>query len=288
MENMISIAIPAYRNAVRLERCLESIKQVDPNWLALTVVTDDSGDGQVASTLCKKYEEVTWIVHECNKGFANAANAAVLSCKTNWVLLLNDDSQLTSDPRTSLIPFCNDDKVFAISLRSTNESGVTREGAKRLVWRFGIAKILHNERDQLPLENGVSETSYAVGGHALYNRESFQHLGGFDSHFHPFYWEDVDLSERAQKKGLKVLFCYNSTVVHNEDGAIKTSNSSANIRYSTWLNRLLFSHRHANGFQRRLFSVGLLWNRIHALVTNDEPKRRAISEFIRRSNAARQ
>lgn len=287
MDNSISIAIPAFRNAARLERCLNSIKKVDSKWLALTVVTDDSGDGQVADALRDKFADVTWIVHERNKGFALAANKAVTESKTDWVLLLNDDSELTEDPRPPLLPLLSVDNIFAVSLRSTNEYGKTRECAKRLVWRTGIAKILHNERDQLPLVNGISDTAYAVGGHAVYNKKAFSRLGGFDTALHPFYWEDVEICARARVKGLKTLYCQNASIVHREDGAIKSSNSFAAIRYATWLNRLFFSQRHAAGAQRLLFPLGVLWNRMHAMLTKDEPRRRAIDDFRSRSKTVR-
>jgi len=287
MENSISIAIPAYRNAARLERCLNSIKKVDSKWLALTVVTDDSGDGQVAAALREEFADVAWVVHEGNKGFARAANAAVLESKTDWVLLLNDDSELAEDPRQQLLPLLSLANLFAISLRSTNELGKTREGAKRFVWRIGIAKILHNERDQHLLIDGISDTAYAVGGHAVYNKRLFHSLGGFDAAFHPFYWEDVDICARARNIGFKTLYCQRASIVHREDGAIKSSNNIATIHYATWLNRLLFSQRHSAGVQRLLFPLGVLWNHMHAMMTKDEPRRRAINEFRSRNKTVR-
>jgi len=282
MTNEISIAIPAYRNANRLRRCLESIKRIDPNWLSLTVVTDDSGDGQVANELRNEFQPVKWIVHDTNQGFAYAANDAVLSCQSKWVLLLNDDSEIVDDPCVALSPLLTLPNVFAISLRSTDEQGKDREGAKKLIWRFGIAKILHNVKDQAPLLDGVSESSYAVGGHAVYNQNAFRRLGGFDSAFHPFYWEDVDICVRANKLGLRTLYTNDVTIVHRNDGAIKSNNNAAAIRYATWLNRLIFSQRHARGLQRALFKFGLVWQQLHAFITNDEPRKRALAEFSRR------
>lgn len=282
MTNEISIAIPAYRNANRLRRCLKSIDKIDPNWLSLAVVTDDSGDGQVANELRNEFESVKWIVHETNQGFARAANDAVLSCQSKWVLLLNDDSEIVDDPRPALLPLLTLPNVFAVSLRSTDEQGNFREGAKKLVWRFGIAKILHNTKDQAPIIDGVSESSYAVGGHAVYNREMFMKLGGFDSTYHPFYWEDVDISVRASRLGSRTLFASDAAIVHRNDGAIKSHNDAAAIRYATWLNRLIFSQRHAQGLQRSLLKWGLKWNYLHSLMTNDEPRKRALAEFSRR------
>ena len=47
-------------------------------------------------------------------------------------------------------------------------------------------------------------------------------LGGFDGLYDPFYWEDIDLSYRAQKSGYKVIFEPKSIVTHeHEKGTVK-------------------------------------------------------------------
>ncbi len=275
----VAIAIPAYRSAERLSRCLRSIQKLDQDWLSLTVVTDDSGDGQVAQALREEFPTVTWIIHSENLGFARASNDAVFACKNEWVLLLNDDSELVDDPRKPLQNLLADTALFALSLQSVDEHGKVREGAKRLSWRVGIAKILHSKKDQLPLVAGVSETAYAVGGHSLFRRSVFQELGGFDELFHPFYWEDVDLSYRARKVGWRVVFSANAKILHRIDGAIKSTQTRNAIQVATWRNRLLFSHRHAPGIQRLLIPVGILWHKIRAHMLHDHARLQAISEF---------
>ncbi len=275
----IGVAIPAYRNAERLRRCLNSIKTIDSSWLASITVVDDSGDGSVAAKLRAEFDLVSWIVHERNQGFVEAANRAVKENSAPFVLLLNDDAEILNDPRSRALDMFADPKVFAISLRSVNEHGETREGAKRLVWRAGIARILHDPKDQVEITNGVSSTAYAVGGHAIYRRSAFEELGGFDSLFFPFYWEDVDLSCRARYAGYKVVYFAESAIMHSEHGAIKSTHDSMLIRRATWRNRLLFSNRHSHGFQRSLLPVGLLWHQIVATIKADVALNAAITEY---------
>lgn len=274
----IGVAIPAYRNAERLRRCLNSIKSIDSSWLASTTVVDDSGDGSVAATLRAEFDLVSWIVHERNQGFVEAANRSVRSNSATFILLLNDDAEILIDPRSRARDLFLDPKLFAISLRSVNEHGETREGAKRLVWRAGIAKILHNPKDQVEITDGVSSTAYAVGGHAIFRRSTFEELGGFDSLFFPFYWEDVDLSFRARASKYEVVYLSESAILHSEHGAIKSSHESSEIRRATWRNRLLFSNRHAQGFQRILLPIGVLWHQIIATINADVALGAAITE----------
>jgi GT2 family glycosyltransferase len=279
VKEQFGIAIPAYKDAARLRKCLESIERVDADLLATTSVVDDSGDGQVAAKLSADFPKVTWFVHELNLGFATAANRAVLECRAEWVFLLNDDTELLRDPRPALESITQHEDIFAVSLQSMDEAGGEREGAKRLVWRFGIAKVLHNKSDQAELVDGVSQSAYAVGGHAVYDRKKFSELNGFDEMFHPFYWEDVDLCERARQRGWKTLYCADAKILHKSSGAIRTTHRADEIRIATWRNRLLFSSRHARGVHRLVFLAGVAWHSVTATISKDRAKQQAIAEF---------
>ena len=58
----------------------------------------------------------------------------------------------------------------------------------------------------------------------------------------PFYWEDIDLSYRAQKAGFIVLFEKESIVTHrHEEGAIKRYHTSKKVRVITYRNQFIFA-----------------------------------------------
>ncbi len=276
----VGIAIPAYRNVDRLRRCLASIKALDPGWLSQTVVVDDSGDGAVCAALQQEFVIERWIVHEENQGFAAAANHAVLASASPLVLLLNDDVELATDPRSAIVESFGNAKLFALSLRSINEEGMTREGSKRLVWRCGIAKVLHTEASGGADSSPTRQTSYAVGGHSVYRKNMFADLSGFDDVFHPFYWEDVDLSERARQQGWDVRYLPESAVLHRTEGAIRSSSSFEVIRRMTWRNRFIFSIRHARNMSRSLLPLGLAWYRVKATLSSDRVVGRALVEAL--------
>lgn len=280
MKPEIGIAIPAYKSVTRLKRCLESIERVNKCLLEATTVVDDSGDGSVASVLASCYPQVNWIENQSNTGFACAANTAVRECASKWVLLLNDDVELVEDFSTYLLPMLDDNKLFAVAFRSIDEHGAFREGAKRLAWRFGIARIIHNPSDQNWTGVGVAMTAYAVGGHAVFNREIFTQLNGFDAYFAPFYWEDVDLSIRAANTGHRIIYLESCKVMHRQDGAIKSSSSSAQIRYYTWRSRIRFSLRHARGIHRILLPIGVSWHFLQSIVAGDFARTRAIASCL--------
>jgi len=255
----IGLAIPAYRNAERLRRALEAVRIASPTLLDRAVVVDDSGDGQVADRLRADFPTVRWIVHPENRGFGAAATRAVVECPADVVVLLNDDTELRTDPVPRLTSMFQRRDLFAVTFRSIDESGRFREGAKRLVWPFGLPRIRHNERDQRPAVDGLLPSDYAVGGHAAFHREMFADLKGFDPLFEPFYWEDVDLARRAVACGRQIGYEPSIVVRHAADGAIRTSHDATRIRRITQCNRILFGWRHRPRWAGPFQQLSLGW-----------------------------
>ena len=280
MSLSVGFSIPAYENEKALRRCLESIHRVVPSAEHLVVV-DDSGQGSLRAALGISFPSVRWITHSENRGFGPSANEAVRANEAEIVILLNDDVELLENPLPIVLKAFENDQLFAASLRSVDGQGNFREGAKRLVWRFGYPRILHNESDQLPSRKNIYPTSYAVGGHVAFHRGKFVELGGFDPLFEPFYWEDVDLSQRAIKKGWECTYSPECTVRHSEGSAIRSVNRAEFVKEITERNRLIFAWRHATPSQRRLLNVTLPCKKVAAKLTLD-------TKFLHAVESARQ
>ena len=276
------LGIPAYRNVESLRRCLQSVVALSPELCSCLAVTDDSGDGRQAAVLKSEFPHVRWIVHERNLGFGTSANDCVRALAADIVILLNDDATLASDPLPPLRIAFQDDTLFAVTFQSMLRDGRFREGAKRLVWPCGMPRILHNPEDQLPPVNGVQLSAYAVGGHAAFRRLRFLELGGFDPLFAPFYWEDVDLAERARSAGLRVIYLPQCRVVHDGDSTIRSAHQEEFLREITLRNRLLFAWRHARGAQRVLHQVSLAYHRLLSVLPAHRIFRRAFASARKR------
>jgi len=255
----LGLAIPAYRNAPRLARALDSVARMSPALLERAVVVDDSGDGRVTAELQSRYPRVSWIINEPNRGFGASASRAVAACPADVVVLLNDDVELQSETGPALTALFTREDLFAVTFRSVDETGQFREGAKRLVWPLGMARIRHNERDQRPSEEGLLPSDYAVGGHAAFHRARFLELGGFDPAFEPFYWEDVDLSRRAIARGWRVVYEPSIRVRHARDGAIRSNHDARRIRLVTQVNRIRFARRHRPAWAAPWQKIALAW-----------------------------
>ena len=73
----------------------------------------------------------------------------------------------------------------------------------------------------------------------MFDRDIFLQLGGFDELLSPFYWEDVELSYRAWKRGYTVLYEPRSVARHRISSTIGKL-KRRRVRRVEKRNRLLF------------------------------------------------
>tara|TARA_Y100000588_G_scaffold359209_1_gene418035 strand:- start:36 stop:719 length:684 start_codon:yes stop_codon:yes gene_type:complete len=88
--------------------------------------------------------------------------------------------------------------------------------------------------------NDSSQTLFACGGAFMVNRKLYLELGGFDSLYHPLYYEEIDLSYRALKRGWSVLYEPESVAYHKVQATIKKQNKEKMISWISARNNYLF------------------------------------------------
>jgi GT2 family glycosyltransferase len=79
----------------------------------------------------------------------------------------------------------------------------------------------------------------ASGGFSAFSAEKLRQLGGFNALLTPFYWEDVDLSLRAWKRGWKILYEPQAVVYHATSSTIGSRFDRRQIDEIAQRNRLL-------------------------------------------------
>jgi len=219
--NRTGVVVVTYNSAEVIERCLDSCGD-----LPVVVVDNASADNTCA--LVRRKTAVVLLANTQNLGFAGAVNQGVAALDSDLVLLLNPDTQLTS--RIDALETACDEPATAIaSGKLLNEAGEVQAGFT--VRRFptpltlmlevlGINRLLPgnavNRRYRcldLDLER-ESEAEQPAGAFLMFRREVWQRLGGFDTQFHPLWFEDVDFCKRASELGLKIRYVPEVTARH--------------------------------------------------------------------------
>lgn len=237
----ISIVIPNFNGAQLLERNLPKI--LDAVGDTETIVIDDASTDTSRDILKTQFPQVKVITRRKNEGFASTVNDGVKNASGDLILLLNSDIIPEPDFIKYLVFHFGDPAVFAVGcLQKCKENGhIILRG--RGVGKFRGGFLIHargavNCKDT---SEDFSNTLWVSGGAGMFRKSIWDKVGGLNTLYNPFYWEDIDLSYRALKAGYKLIFEAKSIVIHNQtQGAIRSSYSPAYVNTIAYRNQILF------------------------------------------------
>lgn len=180
------------------------------------IVVDDASTDDTVEFVRKEFPHVRLLALGRNLRFAGANNAAARIARGEILVFLNNDMHVDPDFLRPLLRHFDDPAVFAATARIDMKprwvsGGFIREtGLVRARFEDGFFALQHDE----PITNEPLKVLYAGGGSSALRRDRFFQLGAFDRLFRPFYFEDLDISYRAQKMGWQVVYEPRSRMVH--------------------------------------------------------------------------
>ncbi len=234
--NGISVVIPNWNGADTLPLVLNRVYAVmNGQHLPYEVILVDDASTDSSLEVLKDFPRVRLGISPKNQGFSKTANRCVASAQYDLVLLISNDI-LLSGSIINLIDHFEDPNVFAVSpqVRWLN-NGAFAYGKRTVQWDNGYFKV--NEH---PFVATPVNTLFACGGSAMFRKSMFMELGGFDDLYKPFYWEEIDLSYRAWKRGYKVIHDPRATVYNTDCGVIKKNFKQLYIKLISGRNSYLF------------------------------------------------
>lgn len=227
----LSVVIPTYKNKAMM------LKNLKHNLSFLTdceiIIVNDFPAQSLKEDL-KEFKQVILLENQMNLGFGETVNKGVQKASTEHVMLLNTDVVLTDKSYEKAFQhFKNEPSLFAVSFAQKEKNG-TIVGKNRIYWEKGFFQ--HSKADTM--EFGIN--AWAEGGSCIVNTQKFLELKGFDAIYAPFYWEDIDLSYRAWKKGYKILFDPEILVEHHHESTIGKYFDGKKVESIAFRNQLLF------------------------------------------------
>ncbi|HEX4730940.1 MAG TPA: glycosyltransferase family 2 protein [Solirubrobacterales bacterium] len=205
-----AVYIPNFNGAAWLPRTLQSLRdQTRP--LDVVVVDNGSGDGSAAQVRAD-FPEVTLLELGENFGFGPALNRAVAAHPADAIVLLNSDVEC--EPR-----FCEAllagldagvDMVTGVLLQECEPSLIDSAGVVADHTLMGF-DYLHGEPVAAAAE--AAAPLGPTGGAALYRREAWEAVGGFDERIF-LYYEDLDLALRIAVRGGRCALAPEARALH--------------------------------------------------------------------------
>jgi len=214
VQTRVFILIPNWNGLEHLPKCLESLSAQTVTDFVIIIVDNGSTDGSV-EYLREHWPDVKVIELRENRGFAVANNIGAREAKGNWIALLNNDAFPEPDWLENLVEATqkySEYTVFGSKLIQANNPNLL-DGTGDIYHISGLAW----RRDyNYPVEdsaNSVEEIFSPCAAAALYSRNAFLDVGGFDEDF-TSYHEDVDLGFRLRLKGHCCLYVPEAIVKH--------------------------------------------------------------------------
>jgi GT2 family glycosyltransferase len=238
-----SVVIPNWNGADRIGSCLDSLlsQSLKHN---IIVVDNCSVDDSIA-IIEKNYSQVHLIKHDKNKGFAGGVNAGIIhSIKegSDFVALLNNDAESDRNWLRNLVNFLNDTPSAGIATSKIyDDKKIRLDGTGDLYTIWGLPYPRGRGEPGGEQYDDEKWVFGASGGASLYRVKMLEEIGLFDERFFAYY-EDVDLSFRAQLAGWKVGYVPDAIVYHQigaTSSAIKgftTYHTLKNLPLLLWKN----------------------------------------------------
>ncbi|HAG68791.1 MAG TPA: glycosyltransferase family 2 protein [Lachnospiraceae bacterium] len=225
------VIIPNYNGAKYISACLLALREQTCRDFSVCVVDNGSADGS-DKTVSEDFPEAELIRLKRNAGFAAAVNEGIRTTSSEYVILLNNDTEVSKNFVENLIKAIDNSKsVFAcqakmLSMRNREVIDSAGDLYCALGWAFALGRDKGREHYE-----EEAELFSACAGAAIYRRSLFEKTGLFDEK-HFCYLEDVDLCYRARINGYKVRLCPGAIVYHAGSGTSGSRHNAFKVRLS--------------------------------------------------------
>lgn len=225
----ISIVIPNYNGVKYLERLLSALRAQTRPADEVVVVDDASTDASVAY-LKANASHVRVVARRRNGGFVAAVNTGVAAATGSLIALLNNDTEPEPGWLAALegaLLAHPDAGSVASKLLFLDEPGIVNSAGIGCT-DYGMVYDIGYGCPDGPAYAEPREVLGASAGAALYRRSMLDAVGPFDEALVMWY-EDVDLSFRAQLLGYRCYYAPDAVVLHVAGGTVPHRSARSNF-----------------------------------------------------------
>ncbi len=212
----VSVIIPAYNQFAYTYSCLRAVLDHSGDVPYEVILADDCST-DITKQIGKLVQNIRHIRTPENLGFLRNCNHAAESANGEYIVFLNNDTQVQENWLQPLVDLLeHDERIGLTGSKLVYSDGFLQE-AGGIVWQDASAWNYGNRKSpEDPEYNYVKETDYISGASIMIRRKLWKEIGGFDERFAPAYCEDTDLAFEVRKHGYKVVYQPLSVVVHYE------------------------------------------------------------------------
>ena len=213
MKNTVSVVILNWNGAGVTYDCLRSLQKQTYKPKEIIVVDNGSTDGS-DKYIQQHFKFAKVLKQPTNLGFAGGVNVGIKASTSDFVMLLNNDATCEPTCIEELVQTAKANRADITQAVIVTNSGklIDSAGDEYTIWGLPYPGLRNQSVDKLPkVDKSIFSAS---GGASLYKKSIFKSVGYFDEHFFAYY-EDVDISMRAQLQR-KNIWLSTKAIVHHK------------------------------------------------------------------------
>ncbi len=239
----VSIVVPVYGQLPYVLGCLHSLSRHVTRHAFEVVVVDDCSPAADRTELLSAVTGIRLVRTPENLGFIGACRLGAAQAEGELVVFLNSDTRVCRGWLDELVDtFARRPAAGLVGSKLINEDGTLQE-AGGIVWRDGSA--WNHGRNDDPNKSQYCfprRVDYCSGAAIAVRRDLWEALGGFDDHYAPAYYEDVDFAFRIREAGRQVWYQSLARVLHYE-GKTHGRDTGAGVKAYQTANARKFAER---------------------------------------------
>ena len=207
-----SLVIPSRGGAERLPVLFEALRaQTDADWEAIVVIDGDIDGSEAVVARYRDDLPVRPVVFPENRGRSAALNAGFEAARGTVLVRCDDDLEPAPDYVSGHAARHSGDPVGVVGLYRNVFPPTPYSRA------YGVDRDVAFRRSAY--EAAPSDAWRFWAGNVSVTRESFDRIGGYDTGFRAYGWEDVDWGYRLHTSGVPVELAPELETVHHAAAA---------------------------------------------------------------------
>lgn len=261
--------------------CVQSLyklyqKQFERKEFEIIVVDNLSQDGSVEylqKVFAKeKYVGVTLLPNTENAGFGKGCNFGAEHAKGEYLLFLNNDTQVLDTGFMGMTDFLDSrPHIGILGGRIENENRTPQSSAGKFYTLFNAILMIFSLQRLGLLYNSpttIKKVDWVTGACMMVRSSVFEKIGRFDDAIF-MYYEDVELCYRAKKAGFFTYFYPHVVVLHKEQGSSNRTFAIVNIyKGLTYFYKKHMPHWQLNMIELLLRLKAIMFIRLGKLLHN--------------------
>lgn len=220
------------------------------------ILIDNGSEEDYGHLFIQRYPQLRYIRSEENLGFAGGNNLGILQAHGDYLLLLNNDTEVTSDLIRTMVKEMEDHPEIGLLspliLYHQNPALIQYAGFSQMDYvtcrnkAFGFKTLNSGQYSKIS-----EETGFCHGAAMMCRKKDVDTIGLMPEQYF-LYYEELDWCEMFKRAGKKIWFTGKCQIFHKE--SISVGRESPLKAYFMTRNRMLYIRRNTSRLNTVFFS----------------------------------